>query len=94
MLCAWRLTRAYRIETGLFRKARKAWSNGTAAHTNEIAVVFLRLALKRMIAQSSPAMRSASSAPYSERFERWSGGEPRDEHGAVPRPVLLEFEVL
>jgi hypothetical protein len=44
VLCAWRLRRVYRIETGLFRKARKTWGNGTAAHTNEIAVVFLRLA--------------------------------------------------
>jgi hypothetical protein len=43
-LCAWRLRRVYRIETGLFRKARKAWGNGAAATTNEIAVVFLRLA--------------------------------------------------
>jgi hypothetical protein len=44
VLCAWRLRRVYRIETGLFRKARKAWGNGAAASTNEIAVVFLRLA--------------------------------------------------
>jgi hypothetical protein len=44
VLCAWRLRRAYRIETGLFRKARKAWGNGTAASTNQIAVVFMRLA--------------------------------------------------
>jgi hypothetical protein len=36
VLCAWRLWRVYRIETGLFRKARTT--------TNEIAIVFLRLA--------------------------------------------------
>jgi hypothetical protein len=44
VLCAWRLRRVYRFETGLFRKARGAWSNGTAETTNDVAVVFLRLA--------------------------------------------------
>lgn len=44
VLCAWRLRRVYRIETGLFCKTRKAWTNGTAATSKEIEVVFLRLA--------------------------------------------------
>jgi hypothetical protein len=44
IMCAWRLRRVYRIETGLFRKAWKAWTNGTAATSQEIKVVFLRLA--------------------------------------------------
>jgi len=42
-LCAWRLRRVYRIETGLFRKTRKSWSNGATAETQEIETVFLRL---------------------------------------------------
>jgi hypothetical protein len=44
VLCAWRLRRVYRFETGLFRKARGTWSNGTAETTSDVAVVFLRLA--------------------------------------------------
>jgi hypothetical protein len=44
VLCAWRLRRVYRIETGLFRKRRTSWVNGEAASTNEVDVVFLRLA--------------------------------------------------
>jgi hypothetical protein len=42
-LCAWRLRRVYRIETGLFRKTRRSWNNGGAAETQEIETVFLRL---------------------------------------------------
>src|SRR5690348_6282358 len=44
ILCAWRLRRVYRIETGLFCKTRKSWSNGDAMPTNDIDIVFLRLA--------------------------------------------------
>jgi hypothetical protein len=44
VLCTWRLRRVYRFETGLFRKARGAWSNGAAETTSDVAVVFLRLA--------------------------------------------------
>lgn len=44
VLCAWRLRRVYRIETGLFCKTQKAWTNGAAATSQEIEVVFLRLA--------------------------------------------------
>ena len=44
VLCAWRLQRVYRIETGLFGKRRKSWVNGEATSTNEVDVVFLRLA--------------------------------------------------
>jgi hypothetical protein len=42
-LCAWRLRRLYRIETGLFCKTRKSWSTGAAVETQEIEAVFLRL---------------------------------------------------
>ena len=41
VLCAWRLRRVYRIETGLFGKRRKSWVHGDAAITNEVDVVFL-----------------------------------------------------
>jgi hypothetical protein len=44
ILCAWRLRRVYRIETGLFCKTQNSWSSGAAATTNEIEIVFLRLA--------------------------------------------------
>lgn len=44
ILCAWRLRRVYWIETGLFCKTRKSWSNGDAVATNDIEIVFLRLA--------------------------------------------------
>jgi hypothetical protein len=42
-LCAWRLRRVYRIESGLFRKTRKSWSSGAPADAQEIETVFLRL---------------------------------------------------
>jgi hypothetical protein len=42
-LCAWRLRRVDRIETGLFRKTCKSWSNGATTETQEIETVFLRL---------------------------------------------------
>jgi hypothetical protein len=44
ILCAWRLRRVYRIETGLFCRTRKSGANGEATTTNDIDVVFLRLA--------------------------------------------------
>ena len=44
VLCACRLRRVYRFETGLFRKARGAWSDATAESTSGVAIVFLQLA--------------------------------------------------
>ena len=40
---AWRLRRAYRIESGLFGRARTAWREGTTEQTSDIDLVFLRL---------------------------------------------------
>jgi hypothetical protein len=40
---AWRLRRAYRIETGLFGRARSAWREGATEQTSDIDLVFLRL---------------------------------------------------
>jgi hypothetical protein len=45
ILCAWRLRRdVYRIETGLFSRARTSWHNGAARVTRDIDLVYLRLA--------------------------------------------------
>lgn len=41
--CAWRLRRVYRIESGLFAKARTSFQNGKRARTRDIELVFLRL---------------------------------------------------
>jgi hypothetical protein len=38
---AWRLRRAYRVESGLFERARSAWREGTAEQTSDIDLVFL-----------------------------------------------------
>ena len=40
---AWRLRRAYRVESGLFERARSAWREGATEQTSEIDLVFLRL---------------------------------------------------
>jgi hypothetical protein len=40
---AWRLRRVYRIESGLFSKARVSAHNGTLKRTRDIELVFLRL---------------------------------------------------
>ena len=40
---AWRLRRAYRVESGLFERARSSWREGTAEQTSDIDLVFLRL---------------------------------------------------
>jgi hypothetical protein len=40
---AWRLRRAYRVESGLFERGRIAWINGKPEQTNEMDLVFLRL---------------------------------------------------
>jgi hypothetical protein len=40
---AWRLRRAYRVESGLFERARSAWREGATERTSDIDLVFLRL---------------------------------------------------
>ncbi len=40
---AWRLRRAYRVESGLFERARSAWREGSTEQTSDIDLVFLRL---------------------------------------------------
>ncbi len=40
---AWRLRRAYRVESGLFERARTAWRDGAPEQTSDIDLVFLRL---------------------------------------------------
>jgi hypothetical protein len=40
---AWRLRRAYRVESGLFERARSAWRDGATEQTSDIDLVFLRL---------------------------------------------------
>jgi hypothetical protein len=40
---AWRLRRAYRVESGLFERARSAWREGATEQTSEVDLVFLRL---------------------------------------------------
>ena len=42
-ICAWRLQRIYRIESGLFSKARVSAHNGVLKRTRAIELVFLRL---------------------------------------------------
>jgi len=41
-ICAWRLRRIYRIESGLFEKARTSWHDGQIKRTRDIELVFLR----------------------------------------------------
>jgi hypothetical protein len=83
VLCAWRLRRVYRIETGLFRKARKAWGNGAAASSKEIAVVFLRLAsqeddLSKLTRYEISLERSFQRALRAlEYLQATRGGRPR-----------------
>jgi hypothetical protein len=40
---AWRLRRAYRVESGLFERARSAWREGATEKTSEVDLVFIRL---------------------------------------------------
>jgi hypothetical protein len=37
------LRRAYRVESGLFERARSAWREGSTEQTSDIDLVFLRL---------------------------------------------------
>jgi hypothetical protein len=44
IICAaWRLRRVYRIETGMFSKARKSWAPGGPALATDIETVYTRL---------------------------------------------------
>ena len=43
VICAWRLRRVYRIESGLLSRARTAWTTAGPKVTREIDLVFMRL---------------------------------------------------
>jgi len=43
VICAWRLRRVYRVESGLFSSRRKSWVAGQSSTTSEIDIVFGRL---------------------------------------------------
>ncbi len=47
VICAWRLRRVYRIETGLFGKARKSWTSGGPTMAIDIDTVYTRLSSQR-----------------------------------------------
>src|SRR5689334_18692063 len=46
-ICAWRLRRVYRIETGMFSKARKLWAPTGPTLANDIETVYTRLSSQR-----------------------------------------------
>jgi hypothetical protein len=47
IICAWRLRRVYRIETGMFSKARKLWAPTGPTMANDIETVYTRLSSQR-----------------------------------------------
>jgi hypothetical protein len=47
VICAWRLRRVYRIETGMFSKARKLWAPTGPTLANDIETVYTRLTYQR-----------------------------------------------
>jgi hypothetical protein len=47
VICAWRLRRVYRIETGMFSKARKSWAPGGPTMAADIDTVYTRLSAQR-----------------------------------------------
>jgi hypothetical protein len=47
IICAWRLRRVYRIETGMFSKARKLWAPTGPSLTSDIETVYTRLSSQR-----------------------------------------------
>ena len=47
IICAWRLRRVYRIETGMFGKARKLWAPTGPTMANDIETVYTRLSSQR-----------------------------------------------
>ena len=47
VICAWRLRRVYRIETGMFSKARKLWATTGSTLANDIETVYTRLSSQR-----------------------------------------------
>lgn len=46
VICAWRLRRVYRIETGMLSKARKSWVSGGPTMAADIDTVYMRLSLQ------------------------------------------------
>ena len=47
IVCAWRLRRVYRIETGMFSKARKSWAPGGPTMATDLDTVYTRLSSQR-----------------------------------------------
>lgn len=47
VICAWRLRRVYRIETGMFSKARKFWAPTGPTMASDIETVYTRLSSQR-----------------------------------------------
>jgi hypothetical protein len=47
IICAWRLRRVYRIETGMFSKARELWAPTGPTLANDIETVYTRLSSQR-----------------------------------------------
>ena len=47
IICAWRLRRVYRIETGMFSKARKLWAPTGPSLASDIETVYTRLSSQR-----------------------------------------------
>src|SRR5215468_7594764 len=47
IICSWRLRRVYRIETGMFGKARKLWAPTGPTMANDIETVYTRLSSQR-----------------------------------------------
>src|SRR5215467_3274840 len=52
VICAWRLRRVYRIETGMFSKARKLWAPTGPTLANDIETVYTRLSSETSIERS------------------------------------------
>ncbi len=94
IICAWRLRRVYRIESGLLSKARTSWNNGVATITQDIELVFLRLAshdddLAKLTRYESSLERSLiRTLRELDRYQRYSRAKTR------PMPILTRAPSL
>jgi len=79
---AWRLRRAYRIESGLFERARSAWREGATEQTSDIDLVFLRLStsggdeLSKLSRYEAAIERSLRRALQDLEGRKRQGGRP------------------
>jgi hypothetical protein len=62
VICAWRLRRVYRIETGMFSKARKLWAPTGPTLASDIETVIRDYLRDETTSQSYRVMIRASSA--------------------------------